>query len=797
MHQHLSPAEKKRYQELKAKLQNYWKEDTVSSETVLKNFYHFFENNHKQSSYEMLFMNLLDLQCHYQKLFASKDPNLTFQKLFGKNEHTFPFIIPFFNQNFIQNPLGKQVNDQYIQNVIYSLLNDPNTHDRLKDFLSNNSHMSYYFWNITFPNIFGGFVFFEYCQEAETFLSAFQNEPSIYVPGFFSFIKHNYGFRNSFMENFFMEVQKLVSPDHEQLKVGLQQAFKTAARYLSSSQLSLFKKIIAKYPKETEVEFYERIISNSLKFWHYSELFYPNNFLFDSAERCPFLQHLESLENKTEFIQPFFTIIEQMNETYGETHLVDVFVISQDPLLLTFLDILILSKVTQLPNSPVQSYLDKDQVFNPRYILTKGFRCCYFHRNKKIKPPSPTREEPTLEPLDPCIVAQWNKHVERCKLHNEFPLAPVYENIIDIDLSDSVLYAGLAITDYNHNLNEYYETDIKGRLHNLIPFKQYLRAQNALCHMTSLYWASQCLSIGEPDFDITVDNEIYCRFLSNLLKNLPKHFYSSQNKKIKQEFVASLQDNIYHALIQNDQLNSSYRSDKNRAYNLSHCYTEILARITKKSIKEDRDVIIEFKKYYDYLEELCRGEILCTYRFYKTTISITGETHQLNELEHSITNLTKSLVAPDLDNDDFDDSELTEQELEFCNNMNSQGLFEYIFGFIKAIETPQFYKDSTVPLGSIFIGIPVIIKMLDQLFVGPQRNVHPLFGPDLGLTIDKVFTYVCCQLEDENHDLHYHLNIIRGIFAKALETATERESRYRYYREIKTLLQNLKDDFTF
>ena len=181
-----------------------------------------------------------------------------------------------------------------------------------------------YFWKVTFPNLFHGFLSNKDSKDASKFIESFMElndvqddaQYNIIQNAVFSFISHNFTFLSALQNSFFYEVYMEFKESNEkpidemQLKV-LEKALIDSCDKLNFYQFSILQKFFKKYDKiNTIKDMIKNFLIPLIKSWRFSRLFCANDVLFsveeNAYEKCALLEKLQKLQNSNENSNEFF-----------------------------------------------------------------------------------------------------------------------------------------------------------------------------------------------------------------------------------------------------------------------------------------------------------------------------------------------------------------------------------------------------------------------------------------------------------------------------------------------------------
>lgn len=432
----------KTFDDFKKEMQNHWKDEIVPPTDLIKKSEKFYIKHVQDYSINCLFIELLD-----------------FQIQLSEEQENFPFIYPVQEENnfAISRNLeekSKTISKKNFLDCVDSLIIKDEFKNNLITFLNDNPNFDYYFWNVTFPNIFVGFISSEYCTKAALFLNYFQNDKEIFSKGVLSFITHNYYFKDSFMKSFFINSQN----SDLNFEKNIQNSLIKAVQKLTIQQLDTLEILIDKYPEKAMEMFLEKIIIDNIKFWKYSPLYSPSK--INGKKERDFLQYIDNQLKKDEnhkeklqdLLNPVFDAIKS-KITINEIKIGRIIFDEIHRFAFTFLDILIIQKVTNFQEYAVQMGSLLTDKFDNRFLFKKAFYYIIFSKTESR--PIDMRQEveiPDKIKFDVAYFNKWNKFKEDKERNNKNPLEVFYKEEEHNELLEKdpqLALTGIASSYYN------------------------------------------------------------------------------------------------------------------------------------------------------------------------------------------------------------------------------------------------------------------------------------------------------------------------------------------------------------
>ncbi|OHT10141.1 hypothetical protein TRFO_20689 [Tritrichomonas foetus] len=313
--------------------------------------------------------------------------------------------IPNLIQEFIRDKSKAQTNFLYFQCI-------------------NNEYIDY-FWNVTFPNIFGGFLSIDDCENAQQFLNLLfdldiqdrekfdKSDFNSQIPlAVFSFIKHNFLFCQNFNQLFYSKLIQSQEPllSNKEIQTNLLiEALIDSLVYLQKPQYEIFQRFM-KHDFEVEFNFPMKCVIDYLlipliKNWQFSPFFCANDILFNLLdESCSLIDQLVEIKTKLEIKQFFHSLIQTFeNGNNWDSTSIDIKKVtfnSTSTYVLSQLDIILLFYIFQSPISEncmmINQYVPKIEQKIPNLDITKThkkFRFYFISNFIKIENEQPTNPD--------------------------------------------------------------------------------------------------------------------------------------------------------------------------------------------------------------------------------------------------------------------------------------------------------------------------------------------------------------------------------------------------------------------
>lgn len=720
------------FEEYKKEMKNHWEEEIISPGQQHKKFVDFFKNQLNDYTINCLFLELSDLQIYLSE--QIKENNFNFNEFFQKNNqkvsniNNFPFVYPFQDGSYI---LKNSYRPSFIKSDIQLLIKTAAPKVNLVDFIKSNPHFGYYFWNVTFPNIFCGFISHEYCKKAVKFLNLFENERELYLEGVASFINHNYYFQDSFLKSFFLNSQN-ESENENAIFEDIQAALKKAVQRLTIQQLDILEKIIDNYPEEARTLFLNDIIIRSIKLWEYSPLCSPLKIFSEKKGKNKLISDLQEqfANNEKEldkFLVPIFESIKS-KVTFNDIHLKRLIFNDSHEFTITFLDILIITKVVA-NDEHTKTYAKFLNNFNNRYFLTKAYRYIQVQTNfKKNFDLLPKIKRPDF---DLNLIESWKKYKILCQQHNKNPLKVFYDESEFQSFNEQnpqLAHVGIALSYYDWYASDKTEKVLKMESSALIPLKSINNAQlnffEIFSHRIALLHPMQNGNFLDNIKDLYINSfkALFSKYLINLFKsNLPnsslindykkklvKEKRESNKKKIERKINDLIKESndLFISVLTESENETSQRMKNNFDYLFNH--KDSVERISE-------DFQTELRRFHaEYLHSnsnTCVGTsnkksfiLLLKYLKYFTRayLIIAYDEKQMDTKAPNKCEIPKS-------NDDMVDS---------FDMYSASGIFNYINLLMVAYDKEDFQKTNKAAIGQIFAAVPVLIKYFSPFVVG-------------------------------------------------------------------------------
>lgn len=727
---------------MKEKMENDWKTDPINEEELDQHFSGFFLKQYENFTQNSLLIWSLQFQNQCKKIGS-------------------PFIVPYLRQRNYNLALSfdKFIEDQNIEKFT-NFFTDP--------------IMTYYFWNITFPNIFGSFFSSEFCKDALTFLTKFINSKDIYSVGVISFINHNILFQSTLLNVFYtllnqqctdkndsdVSFYKWCQYDQDQIENIFQIALTEALQQLDSHQIEALNTLFDKYPQKAKEHIFSDIILYNLKYvWPYSSYFLPNAMLDSITEN--YTNNNQPLEDRIAFLDKIIPIAKGLTSK-ADCHL-SYFVSSPAFINVTNLDLIFIYSLcsknifSRYPNihSDSEQLKQKSGQELIEFMLSRSFK---YHRIEyTIIHSIQLKSIPKIK--DQEIENEWMKHEEQCKHRNEHPLAVIFN---DQPIDKKLAYYGLHKAYHKRiNLQEY-KDKMANKLGCLIPIQTAMKMQDSMIEMSTIG-----LSKLIP-FDSIPGS------LQNLYANYVKNYlfaFVKENLEVKSE-SDELFDKVYEKVF-NDQIQVELTSKienikdfaigKKASSFLFELYSSFFTMVQEKfvdSLPEDKKNKATFYKGLSIRSTLDSKSFEYAFCF-------------IRKIEYPLI-VGYFLNAPqkfsdEPDNTFLDGLDFSEYQRIF-DTLDSFGVFSYIesvcYNLFKEFKSDE--EKSEVNFGKLFVSIPTILEMVDQFFY-KQNNcvkIHPYIKPSFMDFEDKTaqnheFVQLIFKYANSNKNMTVYSDLIK------------------------------------
>ena len=794
------------FEQYKKLMEPHWKEELVQPAVLLNKSNFFFKKHYEDFALNCLFLNLLDFQIY---LVEEVKNNKFFEKSTHNNSefNNFHFNCPIYDDNYI---FRTSENIRYTQNNFFSdvkaLKNSKKIQANLLKLFEENPILGYYFWNVTFSNMFGGFFSYKFCNDAKDFLLLFQDNEKAFLQGSLAFIRHNYYFQILFMKSFFVYYQK-ADNYIQKIQISLMKSIQK----LTIQQLEILEIIIDKYPQA----FLNEIIIKSIRQWKYSPLFSPTKILFNDEGKCIIIDSLEEIfindKNHEANIKIFFKPISEaikLKMTSNEIHLDHLIVNLFYLYPITFLDILIITKIVDNPTSAL--FFKKNlEHFNSCNIFSKAFYYSFIKRSDLVDIP----EKEELD-LDMTLVKKWENYQVDCISHNKNPLEFIYNGKLN---EDELPFAKVAIMiSYN---NWKYLDEIKNFLKRetkaFIPFKEIINAQSDFIEILTNHYSS-IFFVATDDF-ISDIKSVYIKNFINVFTKLFSHSFDDEEKYLSE--ILLLERNIestkQQQLIEqfNDQITEYKRRSKeefkksiekikifiksdlstkfNTIFNSNNCEIEIQNEFSyiKKVFRTDyfdNQPPISGMPVIDKLEEACFNQVLKFLKFFVRS--------------NLICEYNKHTIPVHISNETIAMIDLNEIQEELLQRYSFSGIFDYISNFVILLQKQLEYAHSSNNfVGQVFVAVPEINKLLSQ-FINGQNTPQLLSSLKVGDEVElarMIFGY-SFKFRNINSNPQKMTNVFYGFLFAAFDEIKKLikdvPNLHELYNQFELLLNSLNID---
>lgn len=755
-------------------MKKHYKEEIINAKDLLNTSSKFFENHVYDYSIHCLFIEFLDFQIYFKGRVDEAD-----QQFFNEQNksdinlliNSLP-VLPFYNKNYVYH--NNMFNQSYFCNSKEKIINSTTgLQKKIIEFLEKNSCFSYYFWNITFPNIFCHFISDEFCKQAKILLLALLDNEVFFSQGASSFIRHSYYFQDFLMKLFFINSQNCSDP----IKC-FKKSLKKSIEKLTIHQLDILETFNDKYPEKCKKFFIDEIIKKGINLWMYSPLYSPSKNLFNDSGECNLLNELDKYFEVEDNVNKFFDSIfkkVKLRITSNSIVIHNLILDSGIKHVVTFLDILIIAKIigpTERQKPIVKKYIDE---FKPGYFLKKAFiytQCDTFLRNLDTSNDS---KYPTLHKtsFDQNIVKNWNNYVDECKAHNKLPLEFISDeqqlnNFIEIH-GQEMANVGVQLSYYKLEYLNNVDVFLRDKDIALIPFKANIESMKHFIQLYSIYYSTT--------FPFKYDNlakeikNIYITFYKSYFSKLLITDMTSINKKdskfkaIKKDIIVELENNF------NNIFNANDESINNIINEYSSIKTSICSkyyRINNASYNFTGQDKKSLSLYPTFLSYLTRSQLIIAY-----------DDHPLKIEDSNIS------IGMDIDID-----------IQDFKNYNSSGIFNYIFYTIKTFIG---MKDQ-IRLGQFFAFISEMRLLLPQFIEGSNsKYLRELLGLENNIELTRLIFFYSIRFPqfeeisdpESQNMVNMLFMLIRYSFAEIKKLMADIPGLFDFYDQIKYLMSNL------
>lgn len=710
-----------KFNSIKKEMENVWMNDPINRTELDNNLSRFFINLYEDYSQNCLLIRLLQFQCQCNTIGSS-------------------FIVPFYHSRKFTN----------IDRIVNALKNSEDTQKLINFFKRcKNPLINYYFWNITFPNIFGSFFSQEFCEAAFTFLTKFKDDVHIFSKGVISFINHNYLFQNSFLNTFYTLLNRPYKNKEEPQFYGWCEynqdrfdniiliALIEASKQLNSHQIMALNMFIDKYQEEAEKLIFSDIIIDSLKnIWPYSSYFLPTEMISDVNEK--YINNQQSFTNYQSLLQNFFKEVKSL--TAKNEFKMSELVSMKESFIITNLDLIIIYAIigekisTNYPN--IQE--DSQTLIQIKDNLLVDFmldRCFKYYRLDIIFPHS-IKPKIQKTKCSESIIQEWQRHEEECKLRNENPLSVIFNNE---PIDENVAFYGLYTSYQQRKSLQDYKTELTQKMGKLIPLQKSVEFQNSMIEMSFLRLTRLMDSTEFPDSLIM----LYINHIKSLLFTFSMEYLISDRELVP----------LYKTVFE-ETFNNQYQSD-------------LLLRIKDFTFKKDpSSILIDFsQKFFSDLKIKLIGSIpddmnlngknkqeissALKKKALRSTDPKSFSLEMIRKIEfaltinHFLNNPQKFEINSSYVNDTIDFSELKST----FDGLDDKGVFSYIGAVCYRLYS-EYKTSSNLNIGVFLDSVPNILKMISQFFFKNEigiLNVHPSINASN--KVNQIDSFVDCVFE--------------------------------------------------
>lgn len=739
----------KEFEKLKEEMKKDWEKEIVNPSDLLKTSLNFFLNLTYDYTVRCLFIEFLDFQIHLKG-----EINERYLSAFFKKEvKQFPFpLLPNFDGNYISKKnFSKNIFSQDAQLFLIGRQNNSKNIDNIK-FLNEDPSLNYYFWNITFPHMFCEFVSNEFCYQAKQFLLTFRDNEDIFLLGAKSFISHNYNFQDYFMKLYFIN-----SKENTGRIKCIQESLEKSIERLTIPQLDILEILFNDYTEKAKKIFLD-IIVNSIKLWKYSPLCSSPKILIHNG--VDLINELEKTDLDT-FFTPIIKKIKlkiTSNDIYIKHLIIDHFI----KYVVTFLDLLILEKITGSKNFGKQYIQEYFKEFKPSYFLKEAFSYSVCEASiSKLK--NDNFKLPQLEKsFDQNIVKKWNTYKEECISRNKKPLEfisnpQLYKKFIETHGQDLAIVG----VQLSHNENIYL-TEVRKILLNeniaLIPFKANIESVKSFTQLYSNYYAST----------FPFNHDSFVKEIRDLYINFFIYDMISAFKELSSEKIEEIEELI------NDRLSKNF----NEIFNTNN--PDIL--INKyKSIKEELSIT-----YLQSANDRFLDEIIRSLRFNFEFLSYLTKS-QLVVAYSNFPFKAETEKPIQADGSDYLISEFFTFELQ---KYTSTGIYNYIYYNI-------YSKENKIQMGNFLAFVSEICYLLPQFIEGDNFNYFKkklMLSDETELT-QTIFIYSLNLKEISNQEIAKAFNsliyFLKESFNEIKKLMADVPNLFELYDQICYLLKYL------
>lgn len=506
-----SDEEYSQFIKLKNEISSCWKEETRSPAQQKNTLFSLFRTLHLNITKKLICLEIFDI--HEIILKHSSTFNVTqnqypilffpiFQELRGKLFNFMDYLKRIHN-----------IKDDSIKAAIIPKLNS----------LLQNEDYNFYFWNSTFPNIFGGFIGEEYRERAANLLLALEDNDTYFKQGIISFIKHNYNFQKHFLNNFYMFLRESNGNQVDLIgivKNSLLQSMKT----LGTHQLKMLTKLRDKFQNEGMNAFLHEVIIDSMKYWRYSPFFTSQDQFFKSSRFQEFFQQIQSLD-----LTFIFDQIDQIQSKMRVPfHINDAIMNDQDQFNLTVLDIIIVYLINgqQFALNGYQTQVTEINQLKKEHILTEGFRYYLISLTAGEELQYQKEDFPILN--DESLTQRWTHYNQYCVAERKSPMSFVFESNPE-ELNNDFRFAYYCLCKKVKERRESLTVQkiLKPKIATLISVQDYMSTLDYLLSIRSLHFINSFMIINTKEQCLEHIYSLYpthflhtfkCYFVKELIK---------------------------------------------------------------------------------------------------------------------------------------------------------------------------------------------------------------------------------------------------------------------------------------
>lgn len=790
--------DEKTFLQYKNKMSKNWMNIFITQESLEKSTTDFFLNLNHDYNENCILIELLRFQLYYEKSISQ-------------------FLIPSICK--IDEPVKKQFLLDFKVgklNIYFLDYFDKNP----------NSILSFYFWTVAFPNLFGSFISKEHCVMAFSFLQKFQDNIEIFANGALSLIENNYLFQNTFLNVFYTKINFFNEKSYEWCEKEykfdyyekvIESALTQALYKLNSEQIKAIQILYEKDQHKAEELILTNIILYNLKYiWPYSPLFSSNVMLNRNGKlMCQLYNDIEakykkdenSLENLETFLANFFKTALKLTEQ-NDIKLSCLLITENESMLISNFDIILLSRICnqEIYQEDVKKLIslenNADELID--FILSKAFDFGYFfyqsQHEKLFKKPYKIKNSD--------LENKWNNHVSKCKSINENPLSPIFN---DQPFDKELAYYGLINTYHEREMLLEYRDQISRHITIVIPLKKIKNVQETFIQIYILRFVNLMKHNNQSFSDFFYS--IYTTNLIKLFKQFSNLFYEYESSS-DFSFFMEIYDDIfkeYKKIVEPEliyKFQQFYIEEKGYS-DLLNYFTSFLDSLKTKCCESiEANAIIKNRDAKDTLIKSCKGfncnRDIARERF-RTMIVLMKKIEYPLLLSHFSNNLQKIQYSNPEKIIDFNNDGLKKY---FDDNLSNFGVFSYIESVCYYLYNQFKSNDNQISFGDLFVTIPLILCMLQEFYVSPENSLkdgepHALLAPFLKTSDPKIelakfiFNYAVSNdkmilyktfIQENNTKKISVVDFFSNLLSKAINEIKENKDKFP---SVKTLYEQL------